>query len=370
MSIDRIILSIFAIMFIVGAFDYLRGGKYGLGKKFFEGLQTFAPLMLAMAGFIVLTDLLAKILTPVISPVFSAMGADPGLFSGIILACDNGAYPLAAKLGTTPYSAGFGGILLGALLGVNISSIPLVMQFVRKEDRPLFFKGSVCAVITIPAGLLAGGLAAGYPLTFIAWQLPPLVIISILFAVMLKYIPDILTTGLNIFAKCMEILSIAAFAAAVFAELSGTKIPGLISVLEAVKIVGAIAIVLPGVYVFTELFQRIMKKPLSSCAKVLNVNENSVTGLITVLANAIPALVMLKDMDKRGKLINGAFVTSAAYMLGDHLAFCGAAAPKMLVPLLVTKFTAGFFSILLALLYLKATAKKNSKKFVLPEEKC
>ena len=359
MSIDRIILSIFAIMFIVGAFDYLRGDKYGLGKKFFEGLQTFAPLMLAMAGFIVLTDLLAKILTPVISPVFTAMGADPGLFSGIILACDNGAYPLAAKLGTAPYSAGFGGMLLGALLGVNISSIPLVMQFVRKEDRPLFFKGSVCAVITIPAGLLAGGLAAGYPLTFIAWQLPPLVIISILFAVMLKYIPDILTTGLNIFAKCMEILSVAAFSAAVFAELSGTKIPGFISVLESVKIVGAIAIVLPGVYVFTELFQRIMKKPLSSGAKVLHVNESSVTGLITVLANAIPTLVMIKDMDKRGKLINGAFVTSAAYMLGDHLAFCGATAPKLLVPLLVTKFTAGTASILLALFYLKVTEKKE-----------
>ena len=114
MSIDRIILSVFGIMFVVGAFDYLRGNKNGLGKKFFEGLQTFAPLMLAMAGFIVLTDLLAKLLTPVISPVFSAVGADPGLFSGIILACDNGAYPLAEKLGTTPYSAGFGGILLGA----------------------------------------------------------------------------------------------------------------------------------------------------------------------------------------------------------------------------------------------------------------
>ena len=70
-------------------------------------------------------------------------------------------------------------------------------------------------------------------------------------------------------------------------------------------------------------------------------------------------LVMIKDMDKRGKLINGAFVTSAAYMLGDHLAFCGAAAPKLLVPLLITKFTAGFCSILLALFYLKVTEKKE-----------
>ena len=64
-------------------------------------------------------------------------------------------------------------------------------------------------------------------------------------------------------------------------------------------------------------------------------------------------------MDKRGKLINGAFITSAAYMLGDHLAFCGAAAPKLLVPLLITKLSTGFASILLALFYLKVTGKKE-----------
>lgn len=361
MSIDRIILTLFAIMFFVGAIDYLRGSKMGLGKKFFEGLQTFAPLMLAMAGFIVLTDLIAQLLTPVISPVFKAMGADPGLFSGILLACDNGAYPLAEKLGTTPYSAGFGGMLLGALLGVNVSSIPLVMQFVTKEDRDPFFKGAVCAVITIPFGLIAGGLAADYPLSFILKQLPPLIFISILFALLLKFVPRFLTSSLNIFARTMEIISVTAFAVGVFAYLSGFHIPGMISILEPVKIVGAIAIVLPGVYVFTECFQKVMKKPLGKCAKFLRVNEESVTGLITVLANAIPTFILMKKMDQRGKLINGAFLTSAAYMLGDHLAFCGAVAPKLLVPLLVTKFTGGVFAVLLALLYLHFSEKKASE---------
>ena len=77
-----------------------------------------------------------------------------------------------------------------------------------------------------------------------------------------------------------------------------------------------------------------------------------------LLANAIPSLIMIKDMDRRGKLLNGAFMTCAAYMLGDHLAFCGATAPKLLVPLLVTKFAAGAAAFLLALFYLKFEEKR------------
>ena len=357
-SIDRVILSIFAVMFLVGALDHLRGNPWGLGKKFYEGLQSFAPLMLAMAGFIVLTDFLAKLLTPLVAPLFSAAGADPGLFAGIILACDNGAYPLAEKLGTSPCSAGFCGMLLGALLGVNISSIPLVMQFVAREDRDVFFKGAVCGIIAIPVGLLAGGLAAGYPLSYLWKQFPPLIVLSFAFALLLRFFPGFLTKTLNFFAKGMEILSVAAFSLSVFAELSGIKIPGLISVQEPIKIVGCIAIVLPGVYVFTECFQRVLKKPLSFCAGKLNTKDCAVTGLVTLLANAIPSLIMIKDMDRRGKLLNGAFMTCAAYMLGDHLAFCGATAPKLLVPLLVTKFAAGAAAFLLALFYLKFEEKR------------
>lgn len=348
-SFDRIILSLFAILFAVGAMDYLSGNRMGLGKRFYEGLQTFAPLMLAMAGFIVLTDVLAKLLAPVLTPVFTFVGSDPGLFPGIFLACDNGAYPLAQKLSSTPEAGGFGGMLLSSVLGVNICCIPFVTQLVEKKDRNIFFKGLACGIITIPAGLIAGGLAASYPFSFILKQLPLLVVLSILFAVMLKYVPDILTGVLGIFAKGMEIICISAFSLAVFAELSGMKIAGLLSVMEPVKIVGGICLVLPGVYVFTELLMRILKKPFSRIAGLLSINECAVTGFITTAANAIPTLVMFKNMDSKGKLLNSAFLTSVAYMLGDHLAFCGSAAPELLLPLLVTKFTAGICAFLLAL---------------------
>ena len=287
---DRVILIIFAVMFIAGAADYLSGNRFGLGKKFFEGLQTFAPLMLAMAGFIVLTDLLAKLFTPVISPLFTALGADPGLFPGIILACDSGAYPLARELGNSPEAAGFGGMLLGALLGANVTSIPLVIQLVKDEDKDIFFKGLACGIITIPLSLLIGGLAASYPLSFIIRQLPPLVILAVIFAVMLKFVPFFLTKFLRIFAKCMEIVSVTAFSVAVFAELSNINIPGLLPVKDALKIVGSIVIVLPGVYVFTECFKRLLNAPLKTCAHWLRINDTAAAGFIVSTANVIPTL--------------------------------------------------------------------------------
>ena len=69
---ERWLLMLFAVMSALGAADFLAGDRRGLGRKFLEGLQTFTPLFLTMAGFLVLTPLLAKVLTPLVTPLFSA----------------------------------------------------------------------------------------------------------------------------------------------------------------------------------------------------------------------------------------------------------------------------------------------------------
>ena len=81
---ERWLLMLFAVMSAAGAVDYLAGNRRGLGGKFLEGLQTFTPLFLTMAGFLVLTPLLAKVLAPLVTPLFSAAGADPGLLESFV----------------------------------------------------------------------------------------------------------------------------------------------------------------------------------------------------------------------------------------------------------------------------------------------
>ena len=344
---EKILLLLFALMFAVGAADYLCGSPLKLGKRFVDGLQTFAPLFLTMAGFIIIAPLLARVLIPG-SGIFTAIGADPAVFPGLFLANDNGAYPLAQKLAVTPQGAGFGGILVGGVVGVNVICMPLVMQIMKKEDRPYYFKGLMYGIITMPAGLLAGAFAAGYPCKFILLQMPPLLGISAAAALMLYLIPETLVKMLCVFAKAMEVLAMAGCAAAVFMEFSGVRIPGLVPLGEAVKVIGAIVVLLSGVYVFMEILTRLFRKFLLGAGKRFNINETSVMGLITTSANSIPTLAMVKDMDPKGKMLNCAFMASGAFMFGDHLAYCGAVVPELLFPMILTKFTAAVLAVLLA----------------------
>ena len=343
---EKVLLTLFDLMFALGAADYLCGSPFKLGKRFVDGLQTFAPLFLTMAGFIIIAPLLARVLTPA-GALFSAAGADPAVLPGLFLANDNGAYPLAQKLAVSPHGAGFGGILVGGVVGVNVICMPLVMQMMEKNDRVFYFKGLMYGMITMPAGVLAGALAAGFPWRFILHQMPPLLIAAGAAALMLWLIPEFLVKILSAFAKVMEILAMAGCAAAVFMEFSGVKIPGLVPLGEAVKVIGAIVVLLSGVYVFMEILTRIFRKHLLALGRRFGVNEISITGLITTSANSIPTLAMVRDMDPKGKMINCTFMASGAFMFGDHLAYCGAVVPELLFPMILTKFTAAVTAVVL-----------------------
>ncbi len=346
---EKILLSIFAVTFAVGAADHLCGGKLGLGKKFIDGLNTFAPLFLTMAGFLVLAPLISKLLSSGVATVFSALGADPGLFPGMILACDNGAYPLAQSMGIAPEAAGFGGMLLGSLMGANVICMPLALQLMQKADRPHFFRGLMYGVIVMPIALLAGGICAGYSMNFILHQMPFLLALSVTAALLLKFVPELLIKCLTVFAKIMETISMGGVVAALFAEFSGIKIACLNPIGDAIVIIGNIALLLGGVYVFTAILTRVLRKIMPVICRILQVNDIAVIGLLTTLANSIPTLSMIKDMDERGKQLNCAFMASAAFMLGDHLAYSGATAQELIFPLITTKIIGGVLAAALAM---------------------
>ena len=61
----------------------------------------------------------------------------------------------------------------------------------------------------------------------------------------------------------------------------------------------------------------------------------------------------IKDMDERGKVLNMAFVVSASFVFGDHLAFTAGVDPVAIMGLMVAKLTSGICALLLALLITK-----------------
>ncbi|HFC9744467.1 TPA: ethanolamine utilization protein EutH [Escherichia coli] len=389
MGINEIIMYIMMFFMLIAAVDRILSqfggsarflGKFGKsiegsGGQFEEGFMAMGALGLAMVGMTALAPVLAHVLGPVIIPVYEMLGANPSMFAGTLLACDMGGFFLAKELAGGGVAAWlYSGLILGSMMGPTIVfSIPVAL-------------GVLAGIVTIPIGCIAGGLVAmysgvqinGQPVEFtfalILMNMIPVLIVAVLVALGLKFIPEKMINGFQIFAKFLVALITLGLAAAVVKFLLGWElIPGLDpifmapgdkpgEVMRAIEVIGSISCVLLGAYPMVLLLTRWFEKPLMSVGKVLNMNNIAAAGMVATLANNIPMFGMMKQMDTRGKVINCAFAVSAAFALGDHLGFAAANMNAMIFPMIVGKLIGGVTAIGVAMMLVPkedATAAKT-----------
>ena len=351
MSFHEIIIAIMSLFALFSGLDRIFGNRLGLGAEFEAGILAMGSLALAMVGIVSLAPVLAAVLKPVIVPVYGFLGADPAMFAGTILACDMGGGPLAMQLTDDPQAAALGGILTGAMLGATlVFTIPVAMGILREEDRPAMAKGILCGIVTIPIGVLAGGLTAGFSLGMVLRNLIPIVLIAALIVLGLWKAETAMIHGFEVFGKGVVAVVTIGLAAAIFEELTGwVLIPGLAPLSEGFATVGAIAIVLAGAFPLVKVLTRVLSKPLTTLGQKIGINDAAAAGLIASLANSIATFGMVKDMNPRGKVVNIAFAVSAAFVFGDHLGFAAGFAPEMLGAMIVGKLAGGISAVALAL---------------------
>ncbi|MBQ9842942.1 MAG: ethanolamine utilization protein EutH [Oscillospiraceae bacterium] len=352
MSAHEMLILVMAVFAGLGALDRICGDRFGLGKEFADGIQAMGSLALAMLGIICLAPVLAALLKPIVVPVFSFLGADPAMFAGTILACDMGGGNLAMELTQDSQAAMLGGVITGSMLGATVVfTIPVALGILEKADRPFLAKGILCGIVTIPVGILAGGLVAGFPLGMVARNLIPIVLIGAGIAVGLWKAESAMIRGFGYFGKGVTAVITVGLAAAIIERLTGfVLIPGLESLEVGFRTVGEIAIVLAGAFPLVYTVTRIFRKPLIRFGKRLGINDASAAGLVASLANSIATFGMVKDMDDRGKVVNIAFAVSAAFVFGDHLGYTAGFAPQMLPGMIVGKLAGGVSAVALALL--------------------
>jgi len=362
MSAHEILIYIMAGFAVLGALDRIFGNKIGIGKEFEEGILAMGSLALAMLGIISLAPVLANLLRPVVVPVYRFLGADPAMFAGTILACDMGGAPLASELTADPEAAALGGILCGSMLGATIVfTIPVAIGILRKEDTGALAKGVLAGIVTIPVGIFAGGIVAGFPVLKVLRNLIPVALIAVLIALGLWKAEKWMVKGFGIFGKGVVALITVGLAAAIVEELTGLAlIPGMAPLSEGFLTVGAIAIVLAGAFPLVWAVTKLLKKPLLKVGKWLSINDVAAGGLIATLANSIATFGMVKEMDYRGKVVNIAFAVSAAFVFGDHLGFTAGYAPQLLPAMIVGKLAGGISAILVALLLTKKHSRGGS----------
>ena len=359
MSGDQILIAVMAVLAVLGAADRILGNHLGLGTEFENGILAMGSLALAMVGIVSLAPVLASWLRPVVVPLYRFLGADPAMFAGTILACDMGGGSLAQEMTEDPRAALLGGVITGSMLGATVVfTIPVAMGILRPEDRPAMAKGILCGVVTIPAGVLVGGLAAGYPVMMVLRNLTPILIIGALIALGLWRAEEAMIRGFAVFGKIVVAVITAGLAAAIVEALTGfVLIPGMAPISEGFQTVGAIAIVLAGAFPLVYTVTKLLRKPLMAVGKLLGINDAAAAGLVACLANSIAAFEMVKDMNSRGKVVCIAFSVSAAFVFGDHLGYAAGFAPEILPAMIAGKLAGGIAAVAAALLLTRREAQ-------------
>ena len=382
LSINSVIMMIMMIFMLVGAVDKILGNKFGYGEKFEEGFNAIGPLALSMAGVVAAAPVLSEVLGPIISPIYTAIGADASMFATTLLACDMGGYPLAMELASNDAFGNFAGLILGTMMGPTIVfTIPVALGIISKSDRSYLGAGVLAGLITVPIGCIVGGLAMSamteYKLTFmqIIINLIPVIVIAGLIVIGLWFAPGPMIKGFNVFGTGVTIVITAFTAIAVFQQITGIMFPlfdvmstvdpetGLTPLNSGLLTCGQIGIVLIGAFPMVKFITDTFGGALKKIGSALGMDENGSAGMVATLANNIAMFNIMGDMNPKGKLLNVAFAVSAAFVFGDHLGFTAGVNQSMVTPVIVGKLVAGITALIVAnILAPKLLSKIESTK--------
>ena len=357
--ISQVIVYIMVVFMAIAAIDRMFGSKLGLGDEFEGGFNAMGGLALGMGGIMVTADLIGQVLTPTVGSLFAAIGADPCMAGSLILSIDTGGYALAHAIQPNdPDIANYSAIILASMMGPTIAfNIPICLGIMQPEDKRFLAVGTLSGIICIPFACIIGGLVAGFDPYMVLINIVPVLIFAILIALGMKFIPNGMVKGFNVFSKLMIAYLSFFLALAIVQEQTPIHIIDLIPLEGVWTTVGAIAIMLAGAYPLVKVITRVLGGPLGKVGKLIGVNDVTIAGMIACCANCIPAYNMLKDMDNKGKVLLIAFSCCASFALGDHLGFCAGVEPDLIAPMVIAKLAGGILCIISAMFFLKLDSK-------------
>ena len=96
------------------------------------------------------------------------------------------------------------------------------------------------------------------------------------------------------------------------------------------------------------LLSKVLSVPLKAIGRKIGINETSALGFVSSFATSVTTFAMMEKMDRRGVVLNAAFLVSAGFIFTDHMAFTMAYMPEYLPAMIVGKFTAAVLALILA----------------------
>ncbi len=361
MTVSEIITWIMVCFSILGALDRIFGSRLGLGKEFERGIMLLGTMALSMVGMIVISPMIAELLRPALVVIGKVI--DPSIVPASLFANDMGGAPLSTELALNEQIGLFNGLVVSSMMGATISfTIPVALGMVKKEQHREVLLGLLCGIVTIPVGCFVAGLIAGISILPLLLNLLPLVIFSGIIAFGLMKAPNVCVKIFSVFGVIIKILITIGLVIGIFTFLTGIKLTEHLDTYESgIMIVANAAAVMTGAFPLVFIISKLLKKPLALLGKKLHINETSATGLLSSLATNMTTLDMMQDMDKKGVVLNSAFMVSAAFTFAGHLAFTLAFDPTWLPYVLIGKLVAGALALVVAI-FIYGRLYKNEGK--------
>lgn len=343
---------VMVVLSMIAALDRIFGGKLGMAKEFERGIMMMGNVCLSMIGMIVISPFIAEILDPVFSFVWEKLHIDPSVIPATLFANDMGGAPLAKEIAQNAEIGMFNALVVSAMMGATVSfTIPVALGMVDKEQHKELLLGLLCGIVTIPLGCLVSGIVLKIPMGALLINLLPLVIFSVIVAVGLVVCPNLCVKIFGSFGTLIKILITIGLALGILKYLTGIE---LIEGLETFEAGGLICLnacaVMTGAFPLMYVLGKILKVPMRKLGAMMKINETSVMGLLSSLATSMTTFGMMKDMDKKGVLMNSAFAVSAAFTFAGHLAFTMAFDANYIFPVIIGKLVAGVLALAVAML--------------------
>ena len=349
MSVLSIVIVIFSAL---GAVDYVIGNKIGVGKEFEKSFYLLGVMAISTMGMIVIAPLVAKVISPAFSILYTAFGIDPSVVPAMLFANDMGGYPLAVEMTMDKTVGLWSGLVVASMMGATVSySIPVSMGLVSKDKHHYLLYGLLCGVATVPVGCFVGGVMCGINIGVLLLNLIPLLIFSVLIGVGLILAPGVCVKVLGGFGHFIKGLVSVGFILGVINFLADEPIIEGIGTIEESGLVCVNAcVVMTGMFPLITIISKLLTKPLKFIGGKTGINDVAALGLVTSLASGTVTYGLMNEMDGKGITVNAAFAVSGAFTFAAHLAFTMAFEPSFLAPVIVGKLTAGLAGLILAFL--------------------
>ena len=353
---------VFAVFAVIGAIDKIFGNKFKLGDEFDKGIMTVGVLILTMSGTIVLAPVMAKGLTFVFEPVAKFLRIDISFVASFI-ANDSGGAVMAYEMSSHQLLRAYNGIIVASMFGATICPVlPLALKMTEEEYHEDMLTGFLCGIATIPVGCIFSGVIMGIPFGKLVLNTLPLIVLAGITCIGLAKAPELTRKILSGFGAFLMAVVVIGLILGIIDQLAGIKlIPGIVPLSESFMIIGNIGIILAGVFPMLAIVSKICGKFFARIGNKMKINEKSVLGLVTTLANSVPVFSMMADMNKKGRILNMAFIVSAGFAFGDHLAFTLAFDGEYALPMVVGKLISGIAALVLANIIFKGMKNKGEE---------